>query len=143
MNMTLLMWIVIFFSVCAIEATSLQLVAIWFAIGSFVCVFLAYLGVDIGIQLAIFIIVSIISMLLFRPYALRRLNVNRMKTAPENVIGKNGIVSTHIHGPEYMGRARVEGMDWAILVENKCELHPGDIIKVLRIDGVKLIVKGE
>ncbi|MDL2276437.1 NfeD family protein [Breznakia sp. OttesenSCG-928-G09] len=136
-------WIILFFVICAFEVATQQLVAIWFASASLICVFLSYLGVDFSIQLIVFIIVSIATLVILRPYAMKRLNTSTVSTNANEIIGKTAIVINDFDPLTKEGRVMIEGMDWAAKTNDDSELQKGNEVIVKQIEGVKVIVTRE
>ncbi|MDF9825578.1 membrane protein implicated in regulation of membrane protease activity [Breznakia sp. PF5-3] len=136
-------WIILFFVICAFEVATQQLVAIWFASASLICVFLSYLGVDFSIQLIVFIIVSIATLVILRPYAMKRLNTSTVSTNANEIIGKTAIVINDFDPLTKEGRVMIEGMDWAAKTNDDSELKKGNEVIVKQIEGVKVIVTRE
>ena len=58
----------------------------------------------------------------------------------DRIIGEEAIVTEDIT-KNNAGEVKVDGKRWSAISKNKC--LKGDTVKVLRIDGVKLIVKKE
>jgi len=56
---------------------------------------------------------------------------------PESLIGKKGVVVSSLN-PE--GEVRVEGIIWKAMCES-CKADQGELVEVIRIEGLKLIVK--
>ena len=136
-------WIILFFVICAIEVATQQLVAIWFASASLLCVFLSYLGIDFSIQLVVFIIISIATLIILRPYAMKRLNTTTISTNADEIIGKYAIVMNDFNPLTKEGRVVIEGMDWAAKTNDGFGLKKGDEVLVKQIEGVKVIVTQE
>ncbi|MDQ0361904.1 NfeD family protein [Breznakia pachnodae] len=136
-------WIIIFFVICAVEVATQQLVAIWFATASLICVFLSYLGIDFSIQLVVFIIISVATLIVLRPYAMKRLNTTTISTNADEIIGKTAIVMNDFDPLTKEGRVLIEGMDWAAKTSDDLELTKGMEVVVKQIEGVKVIVTRE
>lgn len=136
-------WLAVFLIVSTAEALTQQLVAIWFSVGSFIAIFVSILGFDFSIQLAVFLIVSIVSILAFRPIMMKHFKVKISKTNIALVVGKKGYVLTDFNALTFEGRVQVDGMDWAASSKNEVLLKKGDKIVVEGVQGVKLIVRNE
>lgn len=136
-------WIVICILVCFIEAITQQIVAIWFAAGSFVCIFLSYFGFDFSIQLIVFILVSILAMFLVRPYTLKKLKPTIVSTNTDGLIGKTAIVAMDFNSLTKEGRVLAQGMDWAAKTMDTEILKKGQEVVIQQIEGVKLLVSRE
>lgn len=136
-------WIVIFVIVCIAEAISQQLVAIWFAAGSLVCVFLSYFGVDLSTQLIMFIAISVVTMALLRPYAMGKLKPEIVKTNAEELIGKMGVAMNEFDSHTNEGRIFIDGIDWAAKSMSSKTIKKGQEVVITKIEGVKLFVEAK
>lgn len=73
--------------------TASALVSIWFAVGACAAALVSLLDFSIGIQIAVFVIMSFLSMLIVRPVAARYLRGNVVRTNADRYIGEKGIVT--------------------------------------------------
>ena len=135
-----LFWGVLFLLFVVIELATVNLVTIWFAVGALVSLFVSYFVDNVIIQTAVFIVVSLISLLLTKPILLKFKVVNFEPTNSDRFIGKKGDVVKRIT-PKEKGEVKVLGTIWTATSDETLEV--GDEIEVLKIDGVKLIVKKE
>ena len=133
-------WGVVFVLAVVAEFASMQLVSIWFAIGAVG----AFIGVlcKLGFtgQLAVFVLVSLLLLLITRPF-LKKLRVKQ--TPPMNAdkdIGKQAVVIETIDAAHGTGRARANGVDWIAVTESDDVIPVDTIVVIQRIDGAKLIV---
>lgn len=131
-------WFLLFVILLLVEIITVNLVSIWFSIGTlFSCVVSLFID-NLYIQILIFIIVSIVSLLLTKPIVKKLRIRNIEKTNLDSVIDKIGVVTQNITSVD-AGEIKIMGKKWtAISNEN---LFVGDRVKVLNISGVKLIVK--
>lgn len=135
-----LFWGVLFLIFVIIELATVNLVTIWFAAGALVSLFVSYFVDNVVIQTVVFIAVSIISLLLTKPLLRKFKVVNFEPTNSDRYIGKKGDVVKRIT-PKEKGEVKVLGTIWTATSDETLEV--GDEIEVLKIDGVKLIVKKE
>ncbi len=136
-----LFWGVLFLLFVVIELATVNLVTIWFAIGALITLFVSYfIKVNVLIQTVIFIVVSLISLLLTKPIIRKFKVVNFEPTNSDRYIGKKGDVIKRIT-PKEKGEVKVLGTVWTATSDETLEV--GDEIEVVKIDGVKLIVKKE
>ena len=134
-----LFWIVALLIFLAVEAVSAGLVSIWFAGGALAACIVALLKVKIWTQIAVFLIVSIVLILLTRPLQ-KKLAEKLQKTNVDALIGRTGTVAEEIPAGE-TGRVHLEGKLWTARNEN-CEPIPvGSKVTVIAIEGVTLTVK--
>lgn len=133
-------WLLAFLLFLGIELVTVNLVSIWFAIGAFVSMILAYFTNNFYIQLLVFIIVSVIALLITKPLAKKLKKTSFVPTNSDRVIGKIGEVSKKIT-PDNYGEVKVFGNYWTACSKKKIDV--GEKVKVIDIEGVKLIVEKE
>lgn len=133
-------WLIFIFAFLLIEGLSMNLITIWFAVGSLFAFIGTYFTNNLYIQLIIFVITTIISLVLTRPLIKKYINENIVKTNYDVIIGKVGTALTDIN-PLEKGRVKVDGKEW--MATSKEEIKKGEKVKILKIEGVKVIVKRE
>lgn len=139
--MAAIYWLIAFVVLLGIEAATMALTTIWFAGGALVAFILALFGAGIQVQLAMFVIVSFILLFFTRPFALKYVNRNTVKTNSESLIGKNARVTVEINNLEGKGAAVLNGQEWTARALTDDEIYPaGTMVEVKDIKGVKLIV---
>ena len=118
-------WLMLFVVLLGIEILTMGLTTIWFAGGA----------------LAAFLI-SLILLLVTRPFAIRYLNQKTEKTNVDSLIGKHAVVEEEIDNLEAKGSAQVQGVTWTARSEDDAiQIPAGALVRIVRIDGVKLIVR--
>ena len=106
------------------------------AIGCAMC------GAGLGIQVASFLVVSLVLLIFTRPFAVRFLSKDTLKTNVDRVIGMEGVVTEEISNLAGTGKVSLGGNIWTARTENEGGTIPVDaVVAVLRVEGVKLIVK--
>ncbi|KIR03152.1 putative activity regulator of membrane protease YbbK [Lachnospiraceae bacterium TWA4] len=142
--MTPIYWLIFIIILIVIELATMALTTIWFAGGAVLAFFASLLGVGDIIQWMIFVIVSLILLLLTRPLALKYLKGKRTKTNVDALVGTRVLVTETIDNENATGAVSVNGQIWtAKALDNQQILHADEWVVVERVEGVKLIVKGE
>ena len=135
-------WLIALIVFLVIEAATLGLATIWFAGGALVALIAAMCGAGLGIQVASFLVVSLVLLIFTRPLAVRFLNKDTLKTNVDRVVGMEGVVTEEISNLAGTGRVSLGGNMWTARTENEGGTIPVDaVVTVLRVEGVKLIVK--
>lgn len=135
-------WVALLVLFVVIEAATAQLVTIWFAVGSLASLITSFFTDSIAIQIAAFAVVSLIALAVTRPIAKKIADTKAQATNADMYIGKEGVVSEEINNLEATGLVKVKGSVWTARTEDDKTVIPvGAHIEVLRIEGVKLIVK--
>lgn len=131
----------VFFVICEV-ATGTALVSIWLAIAAFITMFCAIAKVSFMVQCIVFVVSSIVLLLLTRP-AVKKLQSKTVATNYELDEGKTAIVIESIDNSLNRGRVTLEGTDWAARTEDGSKVEVNTPVKVVRVDGAKLIVSVE
>lgn len=137
-------WLIAFVVLLGIEAVTMALTTIWFAGGALIAFLLALFGVNVQVQLAAFVIVSFVLLFFTRPFALRYVNKNTVKTNIDSIIGKHARVTAEINNIEAKGAVLLNGQEWTARALKDDSIYPvGTMVEVKDIRGVKLIVSKE
>lgn len=140
MNMVIV-WGVVAVAALLLEiATVGAMTSIWFAVGALIALVLALLKIGTMIQLIVFIVVSVASFIIIRPMAANYLRGNIVPTNYDSLIGSTVKVSKEITTDTW-GEVTVSGMTWSAVEVNGNAVEVGSHVKVLAIEGAKLIVK--
>ena len=135
-------WLVAMIVLLIIEGIVPGLVAIWFAIGAFAAMISAILGAPLWLQVLWFFAVSILTLCLTRPFAKKYVNSRATPTNADMLIGKECVVTEAIDNVLGTGAVTVGGKVWTARTEEPDgKAETGKVMTVVRIDGVKLIVK--
>lgn len=138
-------WLMLFIVLIAIEIITMGLTTIWFAGGSLIAFFAAIAGVNGYVQVVLFLVVSLILLIFTRPLVKKQLFTKKERTNAESLIGREAVVVEQISNLDGTGKVRIGDIEWmARTVENHIRIETDSIVKILRIEGVKMIVeKGE
>lgn len=123
-----------------VEISTVNLVSIWFSIGSFVTMIVSMFTDSILIQLITFIITSIIALLITKPLANKFKKKKILPTNYDRVIGQVAEVTKDIL-PDNYGEVKVLGSYWTAISSKKIVV--GEKVIVKKVEGVKLIVEKE
>ena len=141
MNWYATVWMVLMVVFLIAEAACpFHLVSIWFAIGSLVAGIVALLHGGIGLQIALFLVVSCGLLISMLPLVKKFIKPNIVKTNVEGVIGTEGYVTEAIDNIAATGQVKLGGMYWTARSENGKNIEAGKLVKVERIEGVKVFV---
>ncbi|MBQ3183332.1 MAG: NfeD family protein [Clostridia bacterium] len=134
-------WVALLIVFAAIELITPQLVCIWFAIGSLGAFIAASLNAPLWLQILIFIVVSVIMIFVTRPLYKRFIKTKLVPTNSDRLIGDTAVVTETIDNLEAKGAVKVQGQVWSARSENGEVIPENTPVTVVRIEGVKLIVK--
>ena len=135
------LWIGAVIAFVIIEAATYQLVSVWFAVGSVGGMITYMLGFGFGAQMAVFLILSVITLLCLRPLSMKLLKPKGLKTNADSLVGKEVLITKGVSNVNASGEGKVNGMTWTVRSADGSEINKGDVAVVKKIEGVKLIVE--
>ena len=91
-----IMWLILLACFLVVEAITVGLTTIWFAGGALIAFCAGLVGFGLGVQIGVFVIVSILLLILTRPIAVKFFNQERQKTNAESLIGQHALVTEDI-----------------------------------------------
>lgn len=137
-----IIWLVLFVAMLIIEAIGPALVSIWFALGAVIALILSFIPeVAWWIEVIVFVVISIATLLALRPILKRYIKRNNYNTNIDSFTGKRGYVIEDI---TYLrpGAVKIGDVSWTAIPVNKDEkIVENEIIEVAAVNGNKLIVK--
>ena len=135
-------WMALVIIFLVVELVTVGLTTIWLAGGALVAFILAAVGAGFWLQLIAFFAVSFVLICFTRPFAVKYLNPRRTRTNSEELIGEVVKVIGRIDNRAAEGKALVKGLEWsARAVSDDMIIEKDTLVKVVRIEGVKLIVE--
>lgn len=140
-SMMYIIWAAAIIGFGVLEAVTVQLVSIWFVIGSVAGLVSALLGAPIYLQVIICIAVSVVALLATRPLVRKKLHTEVQPTNADRVIGQTAMVTQEINNIQSTGEVKIDGKLWTARSCDDKVLPPNSLVTVEKIDGVKLIVK--
>ncbi|WP_313339402.1 NfeD family protein [Sedimentibacter sp.] len=134
-------WLIIIAACVIIEAATMGLTTIWFAIGALVAWLVYLIGLDLYVQIMVFLFVSIICLVLTRPIAVEKLKIGKSRTNADSLIGEQIKVIETINNINNEGTVNARGQIWSAKSANDEIIEKDELVVVVEIKGVKLIVK--
>lgn len=135
-----LFWLIAMVLFGVLEAVTVGLTSIWFALGALGALAAAAAAAPVIVQIVVFLGVSFLTLLLVRPLAQRFVNDRKVATNADRVIGQEAVVTEAIDNIQGRGRVTISGADWTARTEDDQPIPAGSMVRVLRIEGVKVIV---
>ena len=143
MNPYVLLWLVVFIVFTGVELATVTLISIWFAAGALVAMFVAMAGGKFVLQFIVFSLTAFAILIATRPWAKKFVNVKKQSTNADRAIGEEVRVLQRISNLDQTGMVIVHGQEWTARAEDdKIIIEQGELVRIIRISGVKLIVKG-
>lgn len=141
--MEILIWAGLTVLFVLVELATYGLASIWFALGALAALIAAALGAQLWLQIVLFAVVSVASLVLTRPLARKFVNSKSQPTNADRVIGATARVTEEINDLNGTGAVSVDGKIWTARSENGTPIPVGERVAVREIRGVRLIVGPE
>ncbi len=138
-----MLWLILLIVLLVIEGLTMGLTTVWFAGGALVAFVLSLIwGEMVALQVAAFIVVSVVLLLFTRPWAMKYLNHRTIRTNADSLVGAVARVTETVDNRLEKGAAQIEGKIWTARSEEDSEvIEEGEMAVVREIRGVKLILK--
>lgn len=141
-NVMIFVWLGLTVLFAVVEIITVQLTTVWFAAGAFVSMLLAVCGVkSLTAQICVFVLVSAVALVATRPLVKKFINRKAQPTNADMAIGKTAVVTVPVNTVEGTGEVKLGGTVWSARSADGKKIALGKCVKVLRIEGVKLIVE--
>lgn len=140
-NPYIITWLVLLIVFIVVELFTVGLTSIWFAAGALVALIIAACGGGFVFQIIAFLIVAFGALFATRPWAKKYINSRTQATNADSVIGTEVKVTERVSNIDQTGTVVAKGQEWTARAENDTMIfEQGELAKVVRIDGVKLIL---
>jgi len=142
MNPFVLVWLVAVIIFLGVELSTVTLTSIWFAAGALAAMLVAMFNGNLIVQIIAFLIVAFGLLYATKPWAKKFIDTKKVSTNADRAIGQEVRVLERVSNLDQTGRAIVNGMEWTVRTEDdNIVIEQGELVRVLRIAGVKLIVE--
>jgi len=141
MDTMTIVWLVVAVVMAIIEASTAQLVSIWFSIGGAAACVTSIITDNILIQVIVFVAVCAVALIATRPIAKRLKEKKAEPTNADRYVGREGVVITAIDNTAARGQVRVDSSVWTARSADGSPIPEGTRVTVTAIEGVKLICR--
>ena len=136
----MVLWLVVAAVMALIEAFSFGLITMWFVVGALVAFVADLLGANFVVQVALFLVVSVLCLVLLRPVVVK--HRKRGHSAEPTLVGERGVVCETIDNDGLTGRVELsDHMTWSARSATGEVLPVGMRVEVVAQESIKLIVK--
>ena len=140
MNWAACIWLILLVVFLAVEASTVTMVSLWFAAGAVTAMAVSLLGGAVWLQILVFLAVSAVLLIALRPLVRKHITPKISATNVDAVIGTKGLVTVTIDNVAAAGRVKLGGMEWSARSVNGDRIPEGTLVRVDRIEGVKVFV---
>lgn len=123
------------------EAATVSMVSLWFMGGALAAMIAQFLGAGPWVQITVFIVVSVILLACLRPFVRRFVSPKRTATNIDAVLGREAIITEAVDDLRAVGTLKLDGKEWTARSAAGEPLPVGTVVKIVKIEGVKLYVE--
>ena len=136
-------WLIIAGVCFIIEMATVGFFVFWFGIGALLAMIVSiFVPSNLVMQCSVFVITSVILLLATKPLVDKFTKKDKkVEMNSTSNIGKIGIVTQDINPIEGIGLVKVSGEIWSAKTTNGEKIEKGSEVRVIKIDGVKLVVE--
>lgn len=142
MSDMVIIWLVAMIVLVIVEAMVPGLVSIWFALGALAALVSALFKAPVWLQIVWFLVVSIAALILTKPLVKKFQAGKIQPTNADAAVGKECVVVEDVNNVLGTGAVKLDGKTWTARNEDENAVSKtGEVKTVVRIEGVKLIIK--
>ena len=136
-----ILWVALMVVFAIVEAATVNLVSIWFVGGALTALVVQLLGGSIWLQLALFLVTAGVLLAGLRPFVRRYVAPRRTATNADMVLGREAFVLETVDNLHGTGALKLDGKVWTARSATDAVLPEGMLVKVVKLEGVKLYVE--
>ena len=122
------------------EIATVGFLIFWFGVGALVAMLISFFTSNVIIQTSVFVISSAILLFATKPFVKKFIDVKSTNTNAFSIIGKKALVRKEINYNS-VGQIKINGEIWSAESENNEIIPEGSEVEIVKINGVKAIVK--
>lgn len=142
-DMATTIWIAAIIIFGVVEAATAGLTSIWFVLGGVAGLIAAVCGGPVWLQVGLFFAVSIAALAFTRPLVVKLMKKDIKPTNADRVLNNVGRVTERIDNALPSGAVYIDGKTWTARSADGEVIEPDAAVRILRMEGVKLIVQKE
>ena len=131
-------WLIVILICIFFEVITVNLVSIWFIASGIVTLILSMFVDSFFIQMAVFVILGTVLLIITRKPLQRMVDLRREKTNVDRILDMTGVVTEDI-SKNKSGVVKIDGKYWTAISDES--IKKDSIVKVLSIESVKLKVE--
>lgn len=143
MNEWTVLWIIAAIVLGVVEASTANLITVWFAVSALVTAVFAAMGAGTGAQMTVFVVLSVMLVAATRPLAKRFITKKAVATNADRIISAEGVVIRRIDPVENVGQVKVMGQIWSAKSQSGETIEEGTSVVVQALEGVKVVVSAK
>ena len=136
-----LVWIGLMVLFGIVEASTVNMVSVWFVGGSLVGLIVNLLGGNVWLQIGAFLVVSGGLLACLRPFVKKYVTPKKTATNADMVLGRTAYLTEAVDNLRATGALKLDGKEWTVRSADENVLPEGTLVKIVKLEGVKLYVE--
>lgn len=136
-----LVWIGLMVLFGIVEASTVNMVSVWFVGGSLVGLIVNLLGGNVWLQIGAFLVVSGGLLACLRPFVKKFVTPKKTATNADMVLGRTAYLTEAVDNLRGTGALKLDGKEWTVRSTDESVLPEGTLVKIVKLEGVKLYVE--
>ena len=135
-----ILWVGLMVVFGILELSTVNLVSIWFVAGSLVAMAAALLGTSIWVQIVLCLITAGILLAFLQPFVRKFVTPKKTATNADMVLGREAYLTEAVDNIRGTGSLKLDGKEWTVRSMDQTVLPAGTLVKIVKLEGVKLYV---
>ena len=135
-----LIWLGLMVLFGVVEAATVNMVSIWFVGGSLAAMIADLMGAGIWAQLVVFLVVAIALLACLRPFVRKYVTPRQTATNADMALGREAYLTETVDNLRGTGALKLDGKEWTVRSIDDQVLPEGTLVKIVKLEGVKLYV---
>ncbi|MBP3587930.1 MAG: NfeD family protein [Oscillospiraceae bacterium] len=123
------------------EAATVNMVSVWFVGGSLVGLIVNLLGGNVWLQIGACLVVSGGLLACLRPFVKKYVTPKKTATNADMVLGRTAYLTEAVDNLRGTGALKLDGKEWTARGVGEAVLPEGTLVKIVKLEGVKLYVE--
>ncbi|MEF2907702.1 MAG: NfeD family protein [Oscillospiraceae bacterium] len=141
MSQAVIGWLIAIAVFIVAEAATVALVSVWFIGGAVCALVAAILGAGLGVQLAVFLVVSAALLAFACPAARKKWAKKPERMNADRLVGETAMVTEPIDACADTGAVKINGVLWTAKCTTGERVEAGGHVTIERVEGAKLYVR--
>ena len=135
-----ILWVGLMVVFGILELSTVNLVSIWFVAGSLVAMIAALSGASLWVQIILCLVTAGILLAFLQPFVRKFVSPKKTATNADMVLGREAYLTEEVDNIRGTGSLKLDGKEWTVRSVDQSLLPAGTLVKIVRLEGVKLYV---
>lgn len=140
-HLSWLFWTFAIVAFALVEVATVNMVSVWFVGGAAAALVTELLGGGVWLQITVFLVISALLLACLRPFVRKFVSPRHTATNADMALGRQAYLTETADNLSETGTLKLDGKEWSVRSATGEVLPAGTLVKVVRLEGVKLYVE--